>query len=166
MNTMPGDIAEDGSFTLPRVSPGRYRVYFSGTPVYVKSMRLGTVAFDGPVLDVSNGGGGALTMRVASSKGSVSGVLSDAKGPIGGGRVALLEDAAIRMSPMFSMTKEDGSFLFKGVAPGKYLLFPVEGGDLNAATNLRPEDVEDIAENIEVGDGAAVTKALKRREGK
>jgi hypothetical protein len=161
--TPPAVIGDDGSFTLLRVQPGKYRVLISGSRVYVKSIQLGQTGMDGAVLDVRNGSGGAsLSLRVASATGVVQGTVTDEKGPVAGARVAL-GDEAERTSAMFAMAKEDGSYTLTGVAPGKYKILVVDDADLGAISQGNNEDFEEIAESIEVADHQTVNKDLKRK---
>ena len=44
------DIADDGTFTLEKVAAGKYQVSIGGYPAFVKSVRLGQTADDGPML--------------------------------------------------------------------------------------------------------------------
>ena len=55
------DIADDGTFMLEKVAAGKYQVSIGGYPAFVKSVRLGQTADDGPMLDIRSGAaGGAL----------------------------------------------------------------------------------------------------------
>jgi hypothetical protein len=159
------DLGEDGSFTLTRVQPGKYYVTVSGARVYVKSMRLGPTAMEGSLLDLTNGAGGAaLTLRAASAKGTIGGMVRDDKGPVAGSRVVLAEAEAVnRNSPQITTTKEDGSYFFNGVAPGKYKILAVDESELNLAMQAGSEELEDIAEKVEIGDRETVNKDLKRK---
>lgn len=164
IRTPAAELNDDGSFTLTRVGPGKYRVMIQNARVYVKSMQLGPTHFEGALLDLSYGSGGApLTLHVASSKGVVSGVVRDAKGPVAGVRVALAEENSERLMPGLSTSKEDGSYAFNGIAPGKYALFAFDEGDMPLMGMVSLEDYADIAEKIEVHDGETVTKDLKRK---
>jgi hypothetical protein len=136
----------------------------SNSRVYVKSMRFGETSFDGPVLDLTYGSAGApLTLHVASAKGVVSGVVRDDKGPVAGARVVLAEDATDRVYPNLTMSKEDGSYAFNGVAPARYKVFAIDESDMSLVTQPGLEDFDDIAEKIEVHDRETVTKDLKRK---
>jgi hypothetical protein len=159
----PGEIKEDGSFTLMRVAPGTYRVMIAPGAVYVKSMSLGPANFDGDTLDMSAGASGAsLTLHVASAKSAVSGVVRDDKGPVGGVHVVLAEETAERGYTRVSVTQEDGSYSITGIAPGKYRIFAVDESDV-ALAQASLEQFDDIAANIEVHDRETVTRDLKRK---
>jgi hypothetical protein len=165
ISTPAADLNEDGTFSFARVPAGKYRVVIFGGQIYVKSMRLGPTAMEGPVLDLTNGAGGApLTLRLASAKGVIGGVVRDDKGPVGGARVVMAEaEAGERISPSTAVSKEDGSYVFNGVAPGKYKILALDEADLNLVSQLNTEDLEDIAEKVEVHDRETVNKDLKRK---
>ena len=48
------------------------------------------------------------------------------------------------------MSKEDGSYAFNGVAPGKYKVFVVEDSQMSLMNQAGLEDFDDVAEKIEV----------------
>jgi len=160
----PAVVSDDGSFTLTRVQPGRYRLLISGSRIYVQSMQLGQTAMEGAMLDLRNGSGGApLSLRVASATGVVQGTVHDEKGPVAGVRVALSEMGADRVNTNITMAKEDGTYTFTGVAPGKYKILVVDDSDMGAVTQGTAEDYEDIAESIEVAEHQTVNQDLKRK---
>src|ERR1035437_6257824 len=51
--TKMGDVSEDGAFTVSKVLPGKYLVSMSGYRAYVKSVRVGDIASEGPVIDLN-----------------------------------------------------------------------------------------------------------------
>ena len=160
----PAVVSDDGSFTLTRVQPGRYRLLISGSRIYVQSMQLGQTAMEGAMLDLRNGSGGApLSLRVASATGVVQGTVHDEKGPVAGVRVALSEVGGDRVNTVITMAKEDGTYTFTGVAPGKYKILVVDDSDMGAVTQGTAEDYEDIAESIEVAEHQTVNQDLKRK---
>jgi hypothetical protein len=160
----PAEIAEDGSFTLLKVPPGKYHVAILGSRAYVQSVRLGQIAMEGATLELRNGSGGAaLSVRVALATGVVQGTVRDEKGPVAGARVLLGEGTGNRVNPIIAMAKEDGAYTLSGVAPGKYKIVAVDDADLDAAVQGNLEDYEDVALSIEVADHQTVNKDLKRK---
>ena len=156
-------VGEDGSFTLFKVPPGKYRVYIAAPRVYVQSVQLGQTAMEGATLDIRNGSAGAaLSVRVASATGKVQGIVTDEKGPVAGARVVLGEEAGNRITPAFTTTREDGSYSFAAVAPGKYMIMVVDDADMSMVAQSAPEDYADIAEHIEILDRQTVNKDLKQ----
>jgi carboxypeptidase family protein len=165
----PAELAEDGTFKFSRMIPGKFRVSLSDSRVYVKSTRVGTTPSEGAVLDLSSGAAGApVVLHVASARGAVNGTLRDGSGPVGGARVMLVQDTKGPLVQMQRMTKEDGTFSFTLVAPGRYMLFALDERDTglvyNGQTNQSNlEDFDDIAEKIEIGESETVNRDLKRK---
>jgi len=138
-----GEIADDDSFTLEKVLPGRYRVSVFWGP-YVKSVRLGSNETEGDILDVSNGAAGPVTFTLSVQTGSISGTVSDANGPAAGAQVTL----SAEMHPLeTTMTDKDGKYQFESVQPGKYKIAAGDGDP----------------ENIVVRGGEKLTKDLTGR---
>lgn len=119
-------------------------------------MQLGEVHFSDARLDMRTGAAGMLlTLHVASATGAISGVARDDKGPAGGSQVVLIEADAVA-NTIFGSVKEDGSYTFTGVPPGKYRIVVYQD-------DWRNEDVEDIGETIiEIRDHETLTKDLKK----
>ena len=167
--TPPAELAEDGTFKFSRMIPGKFRVSLSDSRVYVKSTRVGTTASEGSLLDLSSGAAGVpVVVHVATARGAVNGALRDGSGPVGGARVMLVQDTKGPFVQMQRTTKEDGTFSFTLVAPGRYKLFTLDERDMglvyNGQTNQSNlEDFDDIAESIEIGEGETVTRDLKRK---
>jgi len=64
------------------------------------------------------------------------------------------------------MSKEDGSYPFHGVAPGKYQVFVIEDSQMSLMNQAGLEDFDDVAEKIEVHDQETVTRDLKKKDGR
>jgi hypothetical protein len=158
------DVSADDTFTLPKVLPGRYRVFLSWPKVYTKSMRLGSVQMEGEILDVRSGAGGApLTVLVSGANGSISGTVRDGKGPVAGAGVALTPDGEAQRYAWFATAGADGTYTISDVPPSKYLLLATDDdytGILQQGKDLG--DYEGIVEHIEVHDGETTAKDLKR----
>jgi hypothetical protein len=150
-------IKDNETFTL-HTGPGTFPVSIEGgSALYVKSMSLGPTQFDGATLNLQAGSGGAqLTVRVASAKGVVKGIVRDEKGAIAGARVVLAEFAAVRTA----VTGPEGAYSFQGIAPGKYKLYAFEEADV-PINEINSGDFDDIATKIEVGDRETVVKDLR-----
>jgi hypothetical protein len=135
-------VAPGGLFRLEKVSAGKYRIeIMDSNHLYVKSMRLGSKAIDGAVLDLSDGSGGAdLSLVLSANTGSVSGTA-----PVG----ALVKLTA-RYTELQTLVKADATYEFAGLAPGSYRL-GIE------------DDDDDAMEDVVVGAGERVTKDLKRQ---
>jgi hypothetical protein len=76
--------------------------------------------------------------------------------------VIIAEESLERGVTQQTDSKDDGSYKFANLAPGKYRLFVVEDSDREELQNSL-EQFDDIAEKIEVHDRETVTKDLKRK---
>jgi hypothetical protein len=152
-------MEEDGSFTLPHVVARRYRVMIAGSQSYVKSVEYGQTHSDGAELDLRSGAAAPLTIHVATAAGSVSGTVTDDQGPAAGVRVILV-DAGLPLNPAFMQSGADGTYNFGHLAPGKYRLMAVDEAEFSP-TNAE-EDLDGIAEVVEVGDRQSVVKDVKK----
>jgi len=121
-------------------------------------MQLGSVAIDGSLLDLTISGvaSGELSVRLSSATGSVSGKVTDDKGPAAGARVALVFDGeGGGVPPRFATSNPGGVYAFEGIAPGKYKLMAVqEPGDIDV--------YEDLMESIEIHPSEKASHDLKR----
>jgi hypothetical protein len=154
------NVAEDGTFRLTAISPGRFRVMPSWGRVYIKSMQLGQVHFDGAVLDLqANPGGATLEVVVSSAVAEISGTVSDSKGPVEGARVAIMPEGPDAFpTPMIAQTLAGGVYRFPNVTPGRYRLAATDD-----TSDFVWEDYEDVAVTVDVHPGDKTTKDLKRR---
>jgi len=166
-----GEIKEDGSFTITRMSAGTFVASIpsmgpssSSGAVYVKSMSLGRTNFDGAKLDLTTGvqGDTPLVVHVASAKSTLSGTVTDDKGPAAGMYVILAEESLKRGMTSQATTKEDGTYSFAGITPGKYRLFVVDETD-HDEIQVSLESFDDTAVKIEVGEHDTLVKDLKRK---
>jgi len=154
------EIAEDGTFRLEKIGAGRYVVSVSWPTAYVKSLTLGPVRMDGRVLDLSAGSGEAsLTVVLGSDVGEISGTVRDEKGPVPAFAVLVPEDG----SEYQMGTGPQGSYSFRGLAPGNYRLFALPQGEglRHDAIARDLEMYEDVMERVSLGPGQKVTKDLK-----
>jgi hypothetical protein len=140
----------NGTFTIDAIPPGNYQAwiaYSSPTPIYVKSVRLGSS-------DVRSGfrleaqSNIPLEIAVGSNGGLVECVILGSKGePVRGATVVLVPDASLRQrTSAFKTTTTDtiGSFRINGIGPGDYKIFSweaVETGAWEDPDFLRPYEV-------------------------
>jgi hypothetical protein len=157
-------VDKTGTFRLEKVPPGKYWLGLGVDKVYVKSMRLGSTAIDGAILDLSNGSGPAdLTLLLSAATGSTSGTVQDDRGTAAGTVVVLTEAGPeTGFDAQKATAGPDGTYTFANLPPGSYRLVAVE--ESNPA--IRDNDVlgyDNLMETVEVQAGAKVTKDLKRR---
>ncbi len=154
------EVGADGAFHLSQVTAGRYRVRPSWRGVYVASMRMGTVAMEGWLLDLSHGVGGALTVRMSSATGALAGTVTDEKGPAVGAQVLLT--AGDMGEPKMVKAGAGGRYSFEGLAPGKYAVVAVRQ---EAGQGFAVEAYEGLTEGVEIRAGEKVVRDLKRVAG-
>jgi protocatechuate 3,4-dioxygenase beta subunit len=152
-------IGSDGSFQLKNVAAGRYHVNLRWGTTYIKSMRLGSTAFDGPNLDLSNGAGGAeLTVRVAAARGSISGTVQGSSEQRAGLVVMLVQQFGDDTDVLSSPVKPDGSWSFDKLPPARYEIRAVPEKDVEY---LAGQMDDDETETVDLGADEKVTKDLK-----
>ncbi len=153
-------VGDDDHFTFSKVQPGRYVVQVQGYPGYVKSARLGKTEGAGGELDLSNGAnGGALTVVLASTYGSLQGTVIDDKGPAAGMRV-LVKDTQNRGFERQVRSGKDGTYKAGRLPPGKYRMVVMDENDNSAVLSSDPA-MEDFDEAFEVGPNETVTRDVK-----
>jgi protocatechuate 3,4-dioxygenase beta subunit len=158
------EVSEDGVFTIPKVMPGKYSVSLQVYPAYVKSIRMGETASQGPVLNLSQGSGGArVTVTLSSAFGEVSGTVRDDKGPLAGGRV-VLQCTDNRSMSRSAESQADGTYALKSVAPGTYKLLVMDESETRTITSEpSADDYDERAETVEVRPKETLTRDLQVR---
>jgi beta-lactamase regulating signal transducer with metallopeptidase domain len=114
-------VADDGSFVIPRVPERRFRVDLTGLPpeVYLSSARFGGREVLNAGFMVSNSGRSGLDLSIASSGGVVAGVVRNAQDePISNGIVVLMPPN--KQNLRTASTDRFGVFSITGVPPGEY----------------------------------------------
>ena len=157
-------VAEDDSFTLEKVEPGRYGVTISWGSGYVKSVRIGDTESAGNMLDVRNGSAGPLTLTVSSNFCEVSGTVNDSKGPVADVQVAL-SPLAESANTRVERTDSNGNYKFTAVVPGKYKLAAVDP-DFTVMwfqTDIL-QDYDEVAESFDLSPGDKIGKDLRQRK--
>jgi len=163
MGASPAVVGPDDTFTLTNVPPSRYRVEVTPGGAYVKSVRLGSVATDGPVLDLSQGASGDLSLLLSSATGSVSGIVQDDSAA--GARIVLVPADGDFLQPRrYAVAQADGSYSFTGLPPGPYQIVAVQESDNDLVMQQNGIDFyEGLMDDIEVHSGDKITKDLRRR---
>jgi hypothetical protein len=158
------DVADDNSFTVEKIAAGKYQVNLIGYPSFVKSVRVGETAEDGPILDLRHGANGAaVSILVSSAWATVSGVVTDSKGPYAGARV-VVRDTGNRNITQGAMSGVDGTYSIKNLPPGKYKLLVLDEGETNLMTSeANLDDFDDRAENLEIRPKDTLTRDLRLR---
>lgn len=147
--------AEDGSFTM-ELKAGTYHLDVLGeADTWLKSVSLGGTEVTDRALDLTATGATALEVLLGTDPARIDGRVTDGSGnPVLGARAVLLPTYDTTLS------KRDGSFAFKGLAPGDYKLYAwddVETGAWFDPEFLKAFDDKAVAVTLKAGDGAAVT---------
>jgi hypothetical protein len=116
-------VGLDGSVVFDGLYPGQYKLYlFTEEPLYLESARLGERDVLASGLSVGAQVGGEFEITLAKANSEIGGtVVSASNVPLAGADVKLVaygEDAPYVFRSMNA--REEGSFLFSGVPPGKY----------------------------------------------
>jgi hypothetical protein len=150
LTTPTGAVGEDGKFTLKNVSPARYLAQVTGAPEtsYVKSVKLGGQDAPDEGFAFAGGSGGPLQIRLSLAGAEVSGVVKDADDkPQADATVVLMPDSRRASLYRETRTDKDGSFSFKGVAPGAYKALAWE--DVETAAYKDPEYLKKVGGSAE-----------------
>ncbi|HYA16368.1 MAG TPA: carboxypeptidase-like regulatory domain-containing protein [Bryobacteraceae bacterium] len=135
--------ARDGAFAFPSVTPGSFRVSIGGSAgYYATGMEAHGGSFHNGILDVPEGSDVELSITVSNETGGVHGFVTDKDRPVEGVFAILAstgdsggvlgEDARARVY----QTESDGSFDFRAIPAGHYLLFGTDNTQLEYS---RPE---------------------------
>ena len=159
------DVSEDGAFTISKVTAGKYLVSMSGYRAYVKSVRIGETASEGPAMNLNQGSGGAaVKVTLSSAYGEINGTVQDEKGPAAGARVALRDTSSSLGITMNAASGADGTYSIKSVAPGTYKLLVVDESETHTMTGEpSSDDYDERAETVEVRPKETLTRDLKLR---
>jgi len=114
----------DGTFSLTGMVPDRYEVRVTG-PVYLKSIRSGSVELPGVEIDLTGGAAGDLELVTAEASGRVDGTIKDSV-PVA--RAVLAAEKG-RSRPVSADVDQNGRFSFADLPPGSYRAYAVSNYD-------------------------------------
>ena len=153
-------VNKDGTFTLPGVTPGRWRLSVSGVS-YIKSLSIGDRDVSPYGFDLAPGAAGPIRILASNKTGLVQVTVSAVSGgsdpvnfllaPVDPER---LESGLMRASP----AGPGGQQVIYGVVPGRYRLFAFAGGT-NWTMQQLPEvlkALESHGQLVDVGEGDTV----------
>jgi hypothetical protein len=144
-------FADDGTFSIENVGPGKYYPQISGAPpnTYLKSVRWGQQEMLGKELDFSDGASGELDIVFRYGAAQVGGTVQipqDANNAAPPGfHVALIPTVlnADDSGMLFANVQQDGKFSFVSVAPGRYFACALDHLDSNQLQN--PDVLKQLA---------------------
>jgi ferric-dicitrate binding protein FerR (iron transport regulator) len=134
-------VRADGSFTLPYVVPGRYKLEVAGPQdMYLAQASLGPRQILGQSFDIEAGtSAGPLQLQMKRDGGRLAGVVLTATStPVPGAQIRLIPSLEFRDDPSaykFGFTNEQGAFTVSGIRPGTYTVFAFDQIENNAWTN-------------------------------
>jgi Carboxypeptidase regulatory-like domain len=144
-------FADDGTFSIENVGPGKYYPQISNAPegTYLKSVRWGQQELLGKELDFSNGASGDLEIVFRYGAAQVGGVVQipqDANKTVPPDFTIMLVPEVLNADGSgldFSRVDQTGAFSFKRVTPGRYLAYALEQVDNNQLQN--PDVLKQLA---------------------
>jgi len=137
-------IPRDGAVTFPALASGRYMILLESKDLYIKSVTARNARVADGMIDLPESGPVQLEVTVAGDVGRVKGKVHAGDKPVSGDQVVLApsEESAGIADYHAYISDSDGTFDFRGVKPGGYVLFATPDLD------------------IEYGDRAALAKYL------
>ena len=168
--TSPAQVGRDGSFHIPAVFPGRYRVRVEPLPegAFIRSVTLDGAAVDDAGFELSHGGpGDRLKITLSRNAGQLSGtVLGHDGAPLTSplAEVLVWKDAA-QVMPEHNPVAAS-RYAVKDLRPGKVRVLAVDAFDFTnlAGANNPAEFAKALlaaAEEIEVKEGVRLVKDLQ-----
>jgi hypothetical protein len=131
MSGASGNPHGDGSFSLPNVAPGRYRVNVNppGDGAYVKSVKLGGMEIGNGEFEIGSGSAPDLAIALSTDAGHVTGRVKGKEGPVSQATVVVVGQNGAAKN---ATTADDGSFAIGGLAPGEYKFYAWEDVETGA----------------------------------
>jgi hypothetical protein len=122
--------AADGSFSIPGVLPGDYRIISTPSQdFYVKELRYNRLdALTNPVSICCNSDSATIEVVIGRNVGQIDGVIVDDRmQPVPGVQAVLIPDARQRTELYkTATTDQSGNFVIRGITPGDYKLLAWE----------------------------------------
>jgi hypothetical protein len=128
-NGANGTVAADGSFKLPPVGVGDYRLNITGLPkgIYVQSVQVDQENVLATGLHVDGSAVGPIQIRLGTDPGKIEGsAINERREPVSNAVVVLVPEPALRRQQnLFKQVTTDllGRFTIENVPPGNYKLF-------------------------------------------
>jgi protocatechuate 3,4-dioxygenase beta subunit len=162
----PVRLAPDGTFSLPRITAGDYKLSVTGTgpTLYLKEARLGQNDALG-VVSISEPFNGSLDIVLRPNPGQITGSITDAtQKPAGGVQAVLIPDRSRDRQDLYRTVNSDpeGRFTFRGITPGDYRIFAWE--DIEPFSYFDPavlSQYEAAGKPVRVQEGSAETADVK-----
>jgi Carboxypeptidase regulatory-like domain len=142
--------AKDGTFMIPGIQNGRYRVMATGLPrnLYLTDVRQGPASVLDSGFDIGREQPGPLQVMLRTGAGMIEGVVYDAlKKPVAGATVAVVPTIPLRHNRaryQSAISDINGRFIIGNIIPGDYKVFAWDdipsGAYFNSKFIMRYED--------------------------
>jgi Carboxypeptidase regulatory-like domain len=144
-------FAEDGTFSIENIGPGKYYPQISGAPngAYLRSVRLGQQEILGKDLDFSNAGSGELEIVFRYGVAQLTGTIQmpqDANKPSAPDFMVVLVPGSLNADGSgmrLGQADQTGTFTMKNITPGRYLAYALQLVDTNQLQN--PDVLKQLA---------------------
>jgi hypothetical protein len=129
-NVAFGGVAQDGSFDIAQIPPGRYELLLANDPdLYLQKVTVKGSVFANGEIEVPAGAQIELTITAAAGLSKVNGMVLKDKRPTAGAMVLLLpQDLSHGRYMPRDQSDSDGTFTLYSAAPGRYTLLAIEDG--------------------------------------
>ncbi|MFN7935777.1 MAG: carboxypeptidase regulatory-like domain-containing protein [Bryobacteraceae bacterium] len=161
-------VQQDGGFRIATVIPDQYMVRLYGMPAeyYLKSVRMGEVDVLENGITVTPSAVAGLEVVVSAKAAEVTGSVTNKDGKILPGAAVVLHPLSAKPQRLGDLQKvltsdQNGSFRFRGVAPGEYRLYAFEAdpGEVSDADTLKEHEAKAVT--LSLKEGAREMKELK-----
>jgi hypothetical protein len=122
-------VRADGSFVFPSVPTGKYRPGIRGAPgLFTAGVEVRGVGFRDGTLELSEGDSATISIVASDETGRLRGFVMNGDQPAEAVLAVLapMESGAVRAIYRGYQTESDGSFDFRDIPAGRYLLFAVD----------------------------------------
>ena len=158
------EVAADGTFTIPRVAPGRYRInVFDRSGVFVQSVSTPAGVLADNLLNIADESPQQAELTVTRRSGRVKGFAEQGGKPMPGLSVVLAPVKPSSNAGDYSLflSDSDGSFDWPAVRPGQYHLFAVNEDDIEYANPQAIQKYLGAAKTITVEPKGVVTENVE-----
>ncbi len=134
--TVGAAVRADGSFVFPSVPMGSYRPAIrAAAGIFTSGIEVTGARFHDGVLDLSEGDSATISVTASDESGGLSGFVMNGDQPLEAVLVVLAPAADAEKTASYRgyQTESDGSFDFKNIPAGRYLLFAVDDTALEYA---------------------------------
>jgi hypothetical protein len=123
--TQARTVSADGTFTIPGLAPGQYKLLLATPGVYIQRATSQNAHIADCIVDVPETGTVKLEIVLGNDGGHISGSLRSHGKPLAPARVVLAPQPDSLNSAEYRsyQTETDGSFRYDAIPPGDYIIF-------------------------------------------